>query len=382
MRWVAVVMAVASCGRLKFDPLGDGSLGGDGDGGVTVDARAMLSPPLPVTDTGAAAGCPSLLWTGSEWAVAWQDTRDGLAGEVYFTRLDASGSKLAADLRVTNDVNHTGCPSLAWTGSQYFVAFDDDRFGNYEILGQVIDASGALVGSAIRITNDNSASTQPSVAWNGSDFDLAWVDARGVNYEIHYALLSASGAVMTGPTIVSGTGDYFTCCPNVVETSSGAALVWNDHSSTTDVWLAQVVGGAVKYAKSIGNVDFQPGGLGEVQPALAWSGSELVAAWDVQAPSFTDVFTFHVIDLAGGTAAASPTYTLQAIYPVLAAGPGGYGLTCAPNFFLPLAADGTQTDAVAKLPGTTALALASDGTRYASVQQVSGGGLALVFVML
>jgi len=43
---------------------------------------------------------PEPAWSGSEYAVAWNDDRSG-DGEVYFARLSPSGERIGLDARLT-----------------------------------------------------------------------------------------------------------------------------------------------------------------------------------------------------------------------------------------------------------------------------------------
>ena len=67
----------------------------------TCDIPGKLGPDRRVQDVAGSVEQPSVAWTGSEYGVAWADHRGG-AYEIYFARLDAAGVKPAADTRVTN----------------------------------------------------------------------------------------------------------------------------------------------------------------------------------------------------------------------------------------------------------------------------------------
>src|SRR3972149_2205529 len=74
---------------------------------------------------------PSLAWTSSEYGLSWHDNRGGNY-EIYFARIAATGTKIGADLRITNDPNYSGLPFLVWTGLEYGVIWVETRDGNTE----------------------------------------------------------------------------------------------------------------------------------------------------------------------------------------------------------------------------------------------------------
>src|SRR5262249_11895704 len=91
-----------------------------------------LGDDMQVTNAPGTSSRPALAWTGAEYGTVWLDSRDG-NNEIYFVRLDMTGTKLESDMRVTNDPASSTLPRLAWTGSKYGVVFVDLRDGNNEI---------------------------------------------------------------------------------------------------------------------------------------------------------------------------------------------------------------------------------------------------------
>src|SRR4030042_1566736 len=56
---------------------------------------------------------PSLAWTGSEFGTSWLDYRDA-GWEIYFARISATGAKIGSDVRITLAANTSSYPSLVW----------------------------------------------------------------------------------------------------------------------------------------------------------------------------------------------------------------------------------------------------------------------------
>jgi hypothetical protein len=70
-------------------------------------------------------GAPSLVWNGTEYAVAWAQT-PGLGGNVAFRRLDATGATKGATVVVSDPANSVSTgPSLAWSSTYggYAIAY-------------------------------------------------------------------------------------------------------------------------------------------------------------------------------------------------------------------------------------------------------------------
>ncbi len=118
---------------------------------------ATLSPLGAVSGSslldGGAGLCfyPSVADMGNGLGLTWGDTRDG-NNEIYFARLSATGGKVGADLRLTNDSNASYAPRIVWTGAEFGVFWYESRSGNYETWFQRVSAAGAVLGSNVQVT--------------------------------------------------------------------------------------------------------------------------------------------------------------------------------------------------------------------------------------
>jgi hypothetical protein len=143
-----------------------------------VDQRqGPMLPSLQITTHNQVALHPQIVWSGTEWGIAWQDHRTFT--EIYFQRVTTAGVKTGTELRVTNATGVSNEPSLAWTGSEYGVVWDDDRTGDLELWYARITSAGAkVVGSDLQLTTTAGQSDTPTLAWGGSKFAVAWHDDR------------------------------------------------------------------------------------------------------------------------------------------------------------------------------------------------------------
>lgn len=133
-----------------------------------------------------------LVWTGQEYGLAWTDERDyssptGSESEIYFVRIDTGGNKIGDDTRITYSAYVSSWLSLIWTGSEYGVAWRDNRDGNDEIYFARIDVNGNKIGDDIRVTNAPNHSYWPSLVWTGTKYAVAWEDDRSGDYDIYFA---------------------------------------------------------------------------------------------------------------------------------------------------------------------------------------------------
>ena len=200
-----------------------------------------LDPDLRVTWDGDISTSSSLAWADSVFGVSWTDGRDGNR-EIYFARLSASGAKLGDDLRVTYNANYTLNPSLAWTGSEFGVSWEDHPDPNSLIYFVRLSASGQKLGEDLRVSADSKVNTAyvPSLAWADSGFGVSWQDRRDDNFEIYFARVSASGQKL-GEDLRVTTDPAASGYPSLVWTGSAFGVNWDDSRHGNDeMYLAGV----------------------------------------------------------------------------------------------------------------------------------------------
>jgi len=174
---------------------------------------------------------PDIKFNGTDYAVAWFDNTPGNS-EIYFRRFDASGNSTTPERRLTNASGSSEYPSLAWNGSGYGIAWHDQRSGPWEIWFAALDATGNVLGAPFDISNNVGLGDAmwPSFEWQNGEYGLAWQDNRYGNYEIRFARLSLSGHQMVPQRRVSQTTGDSTDC-TVGWAGQDFVVVWDD---TTD----------------------------------------------------------------------------------------------------------------------------------------------------
>ena len=79
----------------------------------------------------------SVAWNGTQYGLAWTDDRDGV-NKLYFTRLDREGGRIGPDEKIINATGVSIYPSLAWANDRWAVAWQDGRDGNMEIYFSIL----------------------------------------------------------------------------------------------------------------------------------------------------------------------------------------------------------------------------------------------------
>jgi len=128
---------------------------------------------------------PSIAVSGNNIHVAWEEMRDGNF-EIYYKNSTDNGQAWSSDMRLTNDANDSHYPSTAALGSNVHVTWQDNRDGNDEIYYKLSEDYGMSWDPDVRLTDDQSVSQNASVAVSGQKVHVVWADARDGNWEIYY----------------------------------------------------------------------------------------------------------------------------------------------------------------------------------------------------
>jgi hypothetical protein len=173
-----------------------------------------------------------MLWANDSYALTWQDRRDGV-WEIYFNRLTSDGQKLAPDYRVSYTDDWSVNPSLLWTGSEYAIAFQDWRHRattfpeNFEIYLAFLDADGFEIDDEIRITQNSSASEAPTMALGDNEMGIAFVDEESGNQQVYFLVVDLEGRFADVPQRLSLSSDD-AYSPTIVFLDGSFIVAWQE----------------------------------------------------------------------------------------------------------------------------------------------------------
>jgi imidazole glycerol phosphate synthase subunit HisF len=249
---------------------------------------------LRITNSVGDSKSVSLVWTGIEYGVSWNDARSGTS-EIYFVRINADGTKNGSDVRITNNSSSSIFSNLVWNGTDYGVTWVDYSDGNSEIYFARINADGTKNGSDVRITNDNSNSAFPSLEWNDNDneYGVSWDDFRDGNTEIYFARINADGTK-------NGSDMRIT---NDISNSAASSLVWNGNeygvawAGDMELYFARINSNGTKNGS---DVRITPDdSFGSIDVSSVWTGTDYgITYTDGRNGMFNEIY-FATFDTTG-----------------------------------------------------------------------------------
>ncbi len=282
------------------DIVGDGievSLGSDPLSGRVAPGAVEVGDDQPITTSTSHQTTPDVVHNSSEYALAWQDYRT-YNYEIFFQRVAPNGDFIGSELRITNAANASYNPDLIWTGSEYGLAFDDQRDGNREIYFVRLAVDGSTVGLDSRITFNSGSSYIPTLAWTGSEFGLAWYDNDPGMNQIFFRRIAADGTTVGGQIQVTDAA-YGAQRPDIVASPAGFGIAWSQWSSFLSFNIGfQLIGLDGSTASAPRLITYTSGQVN--YPDLSWNGSEFGLVWNDDASGPQEVY-FTRLDSDGDT---------------------------------------------------------------------------------
>jgi uncharacterized repeat protein (TIGR01451 family) len=219
---------------------------------------------------------------GTNYLVAWEDDRGGEKA-IYAARIDGTtGLSLdPAGILLSSGGSHESHPAVAFNGSQYLVAWGDLRFPR-GIWGTRVTTGGTVVdpaGIGLFTTATGNASSLPDITSDGADWFLVWSDTRNIattGWDIYGGRVAATGTVLDPAGFPVSTAPGNQSDPRVTFGGGYYFASWSHYLATFDLYGARVSPSGVLQDPAgilIGTDVYQTG------YAVAYGGSNFVVAY-------------------------------------------------------------------------------------------------------
>jgi hypothetical protein len=290
-------------------------------------AGALLDPTPTVVVTGSANKTPPrAVWDGAEWFVVWgEDTQNHVLarrvrtdGTLIDQQGDDSGLLVASALATSVDV--------AFDGSELFVVYaQNDGFAVPHVYGVRVGLNGQGIDTT-PIVISNAAypnrQTSPRVAFDGTEFFVAWADSRAsasassTTWDIYGARVTHAGVLLDGPTDTGGTpistatGDQTS--PAVASDGSVAFVAWSDARGVTPAYYGARVDpstGLLDGPAATGGIHLGDGTTSNAAD-VAFDGSRYEVVWSLNNGTSSGIIGARVAAGAAGTSAVVSPVTV------------------------------------------------------------------------
>jgi hypothetical protein len=210
------------------------------------------------------------------WTISYVDLYQGPG--VYGVRLDATGKALdAAPIVIAPNQTNVQQPSSAWGGASWLVAWQ--RYGggptSYDIVGARVPRTGAVLDATpIEISKGTEAEYQPVVTFDGTNQLVTWRS----NSAIYGRKYGSDGAPLTPrltlATAANSSLSYF----QTAFDGTRHLLVWSDYgASSYDIFARRISLAGTPI--DAGNLSIAIDANSDQRPRAAWDGGNFVITW-------------------------------------------------------------------------------------------------------
>jgi len=218
---------------------------------------------------------PAVVWIDSGYGLVWVDDRSGVT-DLYFTRLGVTGLEIGDDIQLTNNtLGHSSyTPSMVWTGSEYAIAFVDRMYDTYIDLIR-LNPDGTPVGPSVRLVADT-PSFEPSFVWTGIEYGLSWL---ALPHDVGFARFTSTGsrigAIIGIPDLSARS---VTPRHHLVWQGYEFVLVWSsDSTDDSEIYFGRVDPSGVEIGSEVQVTD----NLDQSElPTIASRGNEYGLTWE------------------------------------------------------------------------------------------------------
>jgi hypothetical protein len=220
---------------------------------------------------------PAISCSDSIVYVAWQDSRFGNE-EIMIKRSTNGGLNWSNDMRVTNDAASSRTPSIFAHKTIYeavYLVWEDTRDGNSEIYYTQSSDGGMVFGAQLRVTSNSSSSVLPSVS--GSDYtaNIAWQEDRDGNAEIYYRR-NNNGNWSAEIRLTNNGSDSQSPC--IIRNNDFIGVVWYDNrDGNNEIYLKTSTNAGTNWSS---DKRLTTQSSGSARPSMDISGQNIHIAWE------------------------------------------------------------------------------------------------------
>jgi hypothetical protein len=167
------------------------------------DGGSSFEKPVMISDSTKLAAFPQVAVSGNHVYFAWLEKSDNNSTNIVFSKSDDKASSASAPLYLTHNLGNSGIPKLVATGSQVYLAWEDNSKGNFD----VFIAKSADYGTSFHLPVDMSTSTgqsgTPEIIVSQDNVYAVWMDNTSRIYDILFAKSTDGGKSFGTPVDVS-----------------------------------------------------------------------------------------------------------------------------------------------------------------------------------
>jgi len=213
------------------------------------------------------------------YLVVWHDNRNN-NWDIYGSRIGANGSILDTNaFPIINLAGNQGFPKVSFDGTNYFVIWNDTRYGGYDIFGTRVSQNGDILDPyGIYISQSSGTEFYSDIAFDGTNYLVVYDELEVNDYDIYAKRVGPDGQIIDDNPIIVCSSSNDQIYPKVIFTGNYYFVVWiHDTGSDRNIYGARILpDGTV-----VDTNGFLISGANNLQdaPDLAYDGKRILVVW-------------------------------------------------------------------------------------------------------
>ena len=233
---------------------------------VTPGGQVLDPNGIAISDAPGWQRSPSVGFAGGNYFVVWEDYRSDSSWDIYGTRVSPGGIVLNNDgIPISTATNVQRRATIGFDGSDYLVVWEDMRNGGSpDIYGERVTPAGYVLDpNGIAICKARDRQYSPAIAFDGTNYLIAWEDyRRSVYSDIFGTRMTPGGTVLdTAGIFLCNTSAYDKLDPAVAYDGTNFLVLWEDccNSGKADIYGTRVTdsGALLDYGRAISQEGIQ-----------------------------------------------------------------------------------------------------------------------------
>jgi hypothetical protein len=279
--------AVASIGSDYFVVWEDNRIGPDPDVFGALVTAAGVGTHVEVSRVVGGQFAPAITASANNYFVVWQDSRffTFQRFDIYGARVDATGNVLdAGGFQITTSTGRETSPGVAAGAGNYLVSWED-QVSQYDIRATFVSLGGAVGDHNGKVlTMEFPSQFSPALAFNGTEFLVAWMDYRNStsfdNNIVFGARLNSTGQLLGSSGLLISRAVSYKQAIDVAGSPSQFLVVWEDRRAgggIGDIYGCRVAGANVL---DVNGIPITTAAGHQTGPAVATDGADFMTVWD------------------------------------------------------------------------------------------------------
>lgn len=241
---------------------------------------------------------PSIAWNpqNGSYLVVWkQETQYTNSADIIGVRINSDLNRIGSTITICADDLEQRDPVVSCNGSQFMVAWTDARYGDdvTNVQGTRVDASGNVLARLLLCLNENQQENPAIGAVPGGGWLVAWEDTRTGTSNLYTRTVSSSGSMGVESLLSSRTSYKYT--PSIAYDGTNYFVTWYDSYSSQAICGAFVNGSGQRIAGS--DIFIRTGSYNLANPKVVWTGEKYAVTWEDdrnQSNTNTDIYLSRI----------------------------------------------------------------------------------------